>query len=255
MCHPCYVHHVVREVVMEEKNILVPRTTRLFVIAALLGACSMALLAAPARAIPALQLYSPDAIYDTSLQSWIITDDTFELWVIGDVGSKGPILDVDLAASMYGTSGSIMITPISPTPIPTIDLNPSDAGGYDQITQHAEFRNADSHQFWSLGDMTNTLSTIQDYAPGGDPGTSTGTIFKFMVHVSGYEAVHFDAFDHYYTGGVGNGAGAGFKTHYVFAPFSHDASQGPPSDVPEPSGIWMFTAGLAGLAVAKRRKK
>jgi hypothetical protein len=239
---------------VEERYNLVHRFVRLIGTALLLGACCLALPIAPAHAIPALQLYSPDAVWDSSLETWLITDDTFELWVIGDVGSKGTIYDVDLAVSFYGTSGSITLTPIVPTPIPTIDLDPTDQGGYFQIINHEEYRNATSHQFWSLGDMTSTSDIIQDYQPGSDPGTGTGTIFKYMVHVSGYEAVHFDAFDHYFTGGDGNGANAGYKTHYVFAPFSHDATQEPPPDVPEPSGAWMIAAGLAGLLLARRRK-
>jgi hypothetical protein len=212
-------------------------------------------LAAPAHAIPPLQLYSPDAVYDTNLDSWIITDDTFELWVVGNVGSTGTIYDVDLAASFYGSSGSMTLTSISPTATPTIDLTPEDAGGYDNITHHAEYAGATSHQFWSLGDLSNTNSTIYDYT-GETGGTGTGTILKYMVHVSGYEAVHFDAFDHYYTGGNGNGAGAGFTTHYVFAPFSHDATAGePPVDAPEPGGIWLLGAGLVGFIASRRCKK
>jgi hypothetical protein len=231
----------------------VHRSSRAFVISVLLGVAMVALAAPAAHAIPALQLYCPDAVYDTSLETWVVTDDTFELWVVGDVGSKGTIYDVDLAASFYGSGGSISITPISPTAAPTIDLNPSDAGGYDNIIHHDEYAKADSHQFWSLGDLTNTDSTIQDYS--GGTGTSTGTILKYMVHVSGYDAVHFDAFDHYYTG-TGGGASAGYMTHYVFAPLSHDLTDtGPPTDAPEPGVLWLFGAGLTGLLVRKGRKK
>jgi hypothetical protein len=233
----------------------VHRSIRAFFVSALSGVALLALAASPAHAIPALQLYCPDAVYDTSLETWVITDDTFELWVVGDVGRVGTIYDVDLAASFYGSSGSISITPISPTATPTIDLNPSDAGGYNNIITHDEYAKADSHQFWSLGDLSNTDSVIQDYSPGGT-GTSTGTILKYMVHVSGYEAVHFDAFDHYYTG-TGGGSSAGYMTHYVFAPFSHDATGGgtPPTDAPEPSGIWMIAAGIAGLMATRGRGK
>ena len=69
------------------------------------------LVAAPvAHAIPALQLYSPDAVYDENLETWVLTEGTFELWVVGDVGNKGSIYDVFLAGSYYGTSGNVTLT-------------------------------------------------------------------------------------------------------------------------------------------------
>ena len=217
--------------------------------------------ATTAHAIPALQLYSPDAVYDNASESWLVTSNSFELWVVGDVGSKGSIYDVDLAASFYGTSGSIVITPLVGPALLT-DPTPEDAGGYDNIIHHAEYANADGHEFWHIGDLTSTADPIQDYT-GLTSGTSTGTIFKMMVSVSGYEAVHFDAFDHYYTGG-GQGASANYQTHYVFAPFSHDLTGGGGSggsggsggvDVAEPGSLWMFGVGLAGMIAAKRRKR
>ena len=95
-----------------------------------------------AHAIPALQLYSPDAIYDISSESWIITKSTFELYVIGDVNRVGTIYDVDLVASVYGSGGTITITPNL-----AIDSNPEDAAAYDQGINHAEYKNADAHFF------------------------------------------------------------------------------------------------------------
>jgi hypothetical protein len=218
-----------------------------------IGFAAMSLLAAPAaHAIPALQLWSPDAVYDTDNETWVLTEGTFELWVIGNVGSVGTIYDVDLAASYYGTSGSIVLTPDL-----AIDPTPEDAGGYDNITHHAEYAGADGHMFWSLGDLSSTADVIQDYAPGGEAGTGTGTIYKLMVSISGYEAVHFDAFDHYFTGGPNpNGRGADFNLHehYVFAPFSHDATGGG-GEAAEPGSLWMIGLGFAGLIANARRKR
>jgi hypothetical protein len=225
---------------------------------------AMSLLAAPvAHAIPALQLWSPDAQYDAENQTWVLTEGTFELWVIGDVGSKGTIYDVDLAASYYGTSGNITLTALNLDDIdgqaPVVDPTPEDAGGYDNIINHDEYKSADGHLFYSIGDLSSTAYDIQDYQPGADPSTSTGTIYKLMVSISGYEAVHFDAFDHYFTGGPNpNGRGADFQTHYVFAPFSHDATGGGGGgggDAPEPGSLWMLGAGFAGLLIQARRKR
>ena len=92
-----------------------------------------------AHAIPALQLYSPDAFYDTQTESWTISDDTFELWVIGAVGDYGTIFDVTLAASYYGSAGSTTVSP-------NLALDPNYAskpGFTNGVQNHDEFKNAD----------------------------------------------------------------------------------------------------------------
>jgi hypothetical protein len=214
-----------------------------------------------AMALPALQIYIPESVYDTVLQTWVITDDTFEIWVIGDTGGKGDILNVDLAASVYGSGGSVSLTPSDPLdPTPLEDLTPNlDRPGYDGLVNHAEYKNADDHMFWTLGDFTSTSDPILNYQPG-QTDTGFGEIKKYMVHVTGYEAVHFDAFDHYYTG-----RGAHQQTNYVFAPFTHDATGeggtggtggtgGAGGDLPEPSALLLMGSGLAGLIGVRRKK-
>ena len=220
--------------------------------------------AATAHAIPALQLYSPDAVYDNTTESWLVTSNSFELWVVADTGDKGSIFDVDLAASCYGSSGSVVLTPNK-----VIDPTPGDAGGYDNIIHHAEYADADSHIFWHLGDFTSTSDPILNYVDGS--GATTGQIMKMMVSISGFDAVHFDAFDHYYTG-PGNGSSTNYQTHYVFAPFSHDLTGGGGSGgtggsggsggsggaggaAPEPGSLWMLGIGLAGMFAAKKTKR
>ena len=213
------------------------------------------IVAAPvAHAVPALQLYSPDAVYNADLQTWVLTEGTFELWVVGDVGRVGSIEDVFLSGSVYGTSGDVTVTLNGVELSDALEQDYTAAGGYDNVTHHAEYANADGHLFWSVGDLTSTADQIADYQPGAD-GTSTGTILKLMISISGYEAVHFDAFDHYFTGGGSpNGRNAGYRDHYnsVFAPFSHDATSG---EAPEPGSIWMLGVGLAGLVATARRKR
>lgn len=217
------------------------------------GLIAASLLAAStAHAIPALQLYSPDAVYDVSSESWIINKSTFELYVIGDVEKVGTIYDVDLVASVYGSGGSITITPNL-----AIDSNPEDAAAYDQVIHHAEYANADDHFFYHLGDFNQMNDEIIDYTDPSGSGTQMGQILALTVSVSGYEAVHFDAFDHYLTGGDGNGAQASFQTHPqgVFAPFSHDATEGTPPDAPEPGSMLLVSLGLGAAALSGRRKK
>lgn len=208
--------------------------------------------AATAHAIPALQLYSPDALYDTKTSSWLITSNSFELWVVADTGDKGEIYDVDLAASCYGSSGSVVITPDKP-----IDPNPSHELEYNTVTQHAEYANADSHLFWSLGDFAVGTDPIMNYVDGS--GATTGTIMKLMVNVSGFDAVHFDAFDHYVTGAGGQ---ANYQIHPTFAPFSHDltdngvgGSGGAGGDAPEPGTLSLVGFGIAGMLAARKKKR
>ena len=219
---------------------------------------AMTLVAAPAaHAIPALQLYSPDAVYDQNLETWVLTEGTFELWVVGNTSEFGgiydTIFDVDLAGSYYGSSGSITVTLLSDGTEVAHDADPTNTPAYDQVINHDEYKSADGHEFWTLGDLAGTPDTIEDYA--GD-GTGTGKILKLMVSISGYEAVHFDAFNHYVTE-----TGAGYKNHYKFAPYSHDATGGGGGggggggSAPEPGSFWMLGAGLAGLVATARRKR
>lgn len=56
--------------------------------------------AGSATAMPVLQLYIDGADYDTVTKTWITTDSTFDLWVIGDRGSYGQISDVMLSAAV-----------------------------------------------------------------------------------------------------------------------------------------------------------
>src|SRR5262245_58553003 len=71
----------------------------------------LAAMAPVAHAFPALQLYSPDAVYIN--ETWVITSDTFELWVVaatsGPQNTIVPIMDVTLAASFYGSTGTFSI--------------------------------------------------------------------------------------------------------------------------------------------------
>jgi PEP-CTERM motif-containing protein len=222
-----------------------PNVTRRNPILAVASIAALLLIAPFAHAIPALQLYSPDAVYNSATQTWLISENTFDLWVVGNVGAFGPIMDVDLAASYYGSSGSI-------TMLPGLAEDPNYASkpGYDNITHHAEFAGASGHKYYSIGDFTSTSDVIQDYTGSA---TGTGQIKVFTFHITGYDAVHFDAFDHYASGTIGS---ANYQLHSVFAPFSHDATGGGGSnDLPEPGMLALFGSGLIGLAAAARRKK
>ena len=61
--------------------------------------------ASSAMAIPVLQIYIDGADYDSTTETWITTDSTFDLWVIGDVDSYGTISDLKLSAAVATTAG------------------------------------------------------------------------------------------------------------------------------------------------------
>ncbi|HTK32846.1 MAG TPA: choice-of-anchor N protein [Candidatus Saccharimonadaceae bacterium] len=205
-------------------------------------------LAASAQAIPALQLYIAGSTYNAATETWEINSNSFDLWVLGDVDKTGGIFNVNLAASFYGT-GSMSITPVSG---PLVDKGSDQtqfAGtGFDQgVSTHEEFANADSHNFWGIGDFTGTGDQIGDYT-GGLPLTfpDKGQINVYHVDITGYDLVHFDAFDHYVSGD---------HIQYTKAPFSHDASGGGTNPVPEPGTMALMGTGLIGIAVSRLRRR
>ena len=71
-----------------------------------------------------------------------------------------------------------------------------------------------------------------------------GQINVYRVEITGYDMVHFDAFDHMVSGD---------HIRYVKAPFSHDASGGGTPPIPEPGTLALLGGGLAGLAMRRRR--
>ena len=75
------------------------------------GLATLVALAPPAHALPILQMYIEGATYDQDTESWVTNQSNLTLWVIGDVGSAGSILDVQLAAAyLTGETGSITVT-------------------------------------------------------------------------------------------------------------------------------------------------
>ena len=230
---------------------------------AVLAALGLFAAAAPAQAVPVLQLYIEGSTYDATDETWTIqTTGTFTLWVIGDVSRYGTIYDVRLSAaaatSEIQAGGTVSLTPTTATgitdpstastPVATVNSPSPDGaipllGNGSPLPSHGEFGPGVSFFEWSLGDFTLTDSPIGDFIttfPSSFP--DMGQISAYTVTVSGLTEVHFDAYDHIESRN---------KLKFVKAPFSHDASG---TNVPEPGVLFLLGGSLAGLAVWARRR-
>ncbi|MEE9542650.1 MAG: choice-of-anchor N protein [Thermodesulfobacteriota bacterium] len=224
------------------------------------------LTASTASAYPVLQLYIPDATYDAVTETWTVDTPVFDLWIIGNVAAFGTIYDVKLAAAFWGTGGSIEFTPTSGAPlifdpsVPTFDPDSaitvdsinypqSGVGSNDPLPDHGIYDDPTLNSWTNfyLGDMNLTDSPIGDFMTSF-PGSfdSTGQINAYTVAITGWDRVHFDAFDH-----TVMSTGSGDKIKYWKAPFSHDAGGG--GVIPEPSTYLLLGSGLIGLGFLKRK--
>jgi hypothetical protein len=217
--------------------------------------------AAPAQAVPKLQLYIDGATYDTATETWVTTDGTFDLWVIGNVDGPGgahgdPILDVRLSAAFVtGDAGSITLTPTTTSTVtdPSTPGAPTNNGtsadgavpvlsDLSPLATHGIYGAGVSFLEWELGDFTLTDSPVGDFI-NTFPGTlypNAGQINVYEVTITGFsEGIHFDVYNHV------EGA-----NHSTFGPFSHDVGT-----VPEPGSTLLFGVGclVAGITGRSRR--
>ncbi|GAW66960.1 hypothetical protein GPEL0_01f2551 [Geoanaerobacter pelophilus] len=210
---------------------------------------ALTMIATQAFAIPNLQLYIPGATYTDTDDTWVISSNSFELWVIGNAKFQ-PISDVYLAAAYAtGETGTISITPSgSLTPLAMafsgVDGSRPSLGDGSKLTPHDPWGPGTSWFSYFLGDFTSSADTIYDYTNGtSDKGT--GQINKYNVDITGYASgLHFDAYDHIETGN---------HTQYIFAPNSHDGENTSP--VPEPGTVVLLGAGLLSLAIYGKRRR
>jgi len=208
-----------------------------------------------ATALPTLQLYIEGATYDPTNETWVIGKSEFVLWVIGDVQSYGTIYDVKLAAAVRSDeSGTISLTPtttslvydpsIPPNPTPTENF-PSPDGAVPimrdgrPLPSHGIYGPGVKFYEWSLGDFALIDSPIGDFTDGFPTEfPKYGQINAYIVTVSGFSWVHFDAYGYIVKPNSGEQS--------VFAPFSHDAEY-----TPEPAAFVLL---LLGSVLLLRRK-
>lgn len=211
-------------------------------------------------ALPTLQLYIEGATYDPNDETWVIYDREFILWVIGDVQRFGTIYDVKLAAVVKSNEmGSISLTPTTASPqwgvqdqnkpsspVPTNNFPSPDGaipkmGNGRDLPTHGVYGPGIRFYEWSLGDFNLTEDAlIGDFSYVFPTELSRwGQINAYIVTISGFSWVHFDAYDHVVL--------SNNKAKYVFTPFSHDVLS-----TPEPSA-WVLL--LTGGALLLRRWK
>lgn len=199
----------------------------------------------PAMALPILQMYIEGARYDQDTETWISNQSNLNLWVIGNVGEYGPIVDVQLAAAfLTGETGSISITPSSTTLLPdpsvsaTPVFNPTVGGdgttplmsSGDPLPDHGIYGSGVSFSQWGLGDFSLTDSAIGDFSYGFPTSTPTsGQINVYSISITGYSMVHFDTFNHVES-----------PSHVLFGPYSEASA------IPEPTSMLLLAMGLAG---------
>jgi hypothetical protein len=242
----------------------------------LLALSAMALLAAPAFALPALQL-GPGVIgdwtYDTDTQTWVTDTNPFTVNAYANSNTAGA--NGDYAWDPAGAAAQNAFLVVSAIPminIDAFDITVENDGGplavFDSgfgnppvedpnsLAPHGIFDTYfEIYQF----NFDGALATIGNTQPG-DASTGDGYFEVFAMEINSLidpvYGVHIDLFVVQGDGTYEVGSVADKELVTAFAPFSHDAEgvPGDDPDVPEPaSSLLLLIGGAAALLIRRLR--
>lgn len=223
---------------------------------------TLVLLTTGAYAIPVLQLYIENSVYDPITETWVLNNPIgpVRLWTIGYVDSNkvsdGVISNVRLSMAFQPTGSpvSVNITPSTTnglegftdpsTPADPVLLQHVTDGstpllsGNKYLSAHGIFGEGTEWFEYGLGDFNLTDSPLADF-PSAFPNADTsklGQINVYEIVFSGVSAIHFDLY-----------------SNSFFAPYSHDAEAGGGDHphAPEPATLALFL-GIGALGVGVR---
>ncbi len=246
-----------------------------------------------ASAIPLLQLYAEGATYDSTTESWVISNWSgaapITIWAIANIsgpGGKGTISNVRMSVA-YSSSynPNITLTPTTATAsygmldtsVPTgtggttgVGVGTADGGWIQTVSDgsvptlsdgsslpsHGEYGAGVTWQEFGIGDFVTADSLIGDFI-NSFPGTlvSGGRINAYQLSLNSGLADGLTLHIDLY-----DSIQTGRKTQAKFAPFSHDGTANvppppPPPPLPEPATILSLGIGILGLVGAASRKR
>ena len=207
-----------------------------------------------AFAVPNLQLFVAGGSYDEVSESWVTTDGTFQIYVIGANEALSNVR-VSMAlgyAESFDPNGTVSVdvngttydqwlyghAPLESAPgfDPGDDLSPH--GVYP--AWYTEFGAGDFGLVGGVGDVQPQPDYWDPSVDGYLSGSNRLGQYKvFDIAVTGTAFIHFDAYTLNPDGSI-----------QYFAPFSHDASM-----VPEPGSMILLGMGFLGLGIYRRFRK